>query len=410
MAGDPENPARPGIRPPLKGNPGARPATRETSVPQQAAPRPQSSGATRETPVAFPADEPVVPLRQSSMKITRASDLPPPPAPLPSVPLPPKVESSRPQPRRVTESLDPVMPAPEPSNAAPPPSSTTSQEWKPSWEKEAEAAAAAVKPKKPLPVKLIAQIAGGVVACAAVAGVVVFVSNLAPPPPPPELSWSDADKGVMARLWRERAAAKGDVVADAKVAAAVDAVAATVLRDGVKSVVVVRDAAADAFALPDGGVVVTVGMLRALHNEAELAAVLAHARAHVQNGDVDRVLLEREDLRAGADAAVKGGAAAGALALVDAANAAVYGIDDEVHADAEAVHALKRVNWESGALQTAVDSAPAWTAHHPVDDVRRAAALAEQSWHVPGSNVVVKEAGRTNAPEYSQLVILLQRL
>ncbi len=357
----------------------------------------------------------MVPLRQSSLKIARAADVAPPPPPATSVPLPPKVsEASRPVARRVTESLDPEVPAPAaswPALMSPSTSPAPPTEWTPSWEKAAQAqqqqaqVQAQATPKKPLPWTEI-KAAAGSIAGLVVVGVFVVVAIVTGGDEPAAIvpPWTLAEKQLVSDAWRQEAKSKGDVVVSA--GAVVDAVARTVCRDAdFPGVTVLKHGKVDAWALPDGGVVVTAGLLLALHNEAELAAVTAHVYAHAQNGDVDRLLLDHPEWKSAGTAAVA--AVAGAR----------WSIEDEVVADAVAIKELKVANWQTGALQKAVDvlgAAPAAASSvgvvgHPVDDVRRAAVVVEQQKFLSGSNAVQRGTPKENAEPYALLQMTLPR-
>lgn len=150
---------------------------------------------------------------------------------------------------------------------------------------------------------------------------------------------------VVARTLSDRARATLAPRVRAELGAAVAEVARSV---GGEAVVVIKDQAGDAWALPDGGVVVTDGLLRRLASDAQLAAVIAHLIAHRQLGHVGSLAAELD------------GPAVVAIA------AAPLGVDEPA-ADRRAVELLTRGGWRPRALVEAEDALAAspWASRHP---------------------------------------------
>jgi hypothetical protein len=149
---------------------------------------------------------------------------------------------------------------------------------------------------------------------------------------------------VVARALSDRARATLAPRVRAELAAAVTQVARSV---GGEAGVVIKDRAGDAWLLPDGGVVVTDGLLRRLASDAQLAAVIAHLVAHRQLGHVGSLAAELD------------GPAVLAVA------AAPLGVDEPA-ADRRAVELLTRGGWRPYALVDAEDALAAspWASRH----------------------------------------------
>ncbi|MDP2345260.1 MAG: M48 family metalloprotease [Deltaproteobacteria bacterium] len=227
--------------------------------------------------------------------------------------------------------------------------------------------------------------------------------------------YSKVEKAGMSGLWRDAVLTRGAQLNDVVVVPAVAAVANTVGRTepdpaGAR-VQIVRDANARAFALPDGTVVVTVDMLKLLHSEAELAAIVAHAHAHFTLGHLDRALNAQPELKVGVRMALTGATSPGdAIIAAAMGDTASYSALDEAAADAVAVRALKVAAWDGRAMRTALESIAAsedrvWLSRHPLDDARRSALTIEEQRRLPGSNLVQGDSGRINGPEYTTRVL-----
>jgi len=123
-------------------------------------------------------------------------------------------------------------------------------------------------------------------------------------------------------------------------------VARSIVGDGAR-VVVLRDKNGDAWLLPDGGVVVTDGLLRRLSSDAQLAAVIAHLTAHHELGHVGDLALDLDG------------------PAVLAASAASAGVDED-EADARATALLVKAGWRTRALVEVEDALGAgpWSARH----------------------------------------------
>jgi hypothetical protein len=192
------------------------------------------------------------------------------------------------------------------------------------------------------------------------------------------------------------------------VAAAVDAIGQSVatplksaLGDRKARFVVVDDLqSVRTLSLPDGTVVVSTGLLLQLRNEAQVAAVLAHALAHIANGDVDDTVfrLRADDEIASAASLREGVPAPRALvsALSDVAQSS-FEILEELDADRVMLEALGRAGWSNDGLNTFIADLiskgsrrrPAWLLQHPENGDRSEA------------RVRARAEGRVNIPEFS---------
>jgi len=153
-------------------------------------------------------------------------------------------------------------------------------------------------------------------------------------------------------------------------------------------VVVLNDeATAQIFALPDGTVVVTVGLLRRLGGEAQLAALIAHALAHVVGGDVATAIALRGDLRQEAAPALatplvaESATAPGVKAAVELVSAAATQPAlpaNEMAADELALAVIADAGYAPSAFNDAVRNLgmsgtqrrAAWLRQHPDDAAR----------------------------------------
>jgi predicted Zn-dependent protease len=103
---------------------------------------------------------------------------------------------------------------------------------------------------------------------------------------------------------------------------------------------VLRDPTANAFAMPNGSVYVTTGLLSVLENEAQLASVLGHETTHVfnrhsylQNRSVRKKTVAVNILAAASS--VGGGGALGGVLAGSILNASMYGYSRELEREAD---------------------------------------------------------------------------
>lgn len=157
----------------------------------------------------------------------------------------------------------------------------------------------------------------------------------------------------------------------------------------------------NAYAFPGGTIGITRGLLLALEDEAELAALLAHQLAHLALGHVQQALPRgetRKRLLATTVAASQESAWVPALGLStplgDSPLLAHFTVEQEVAADALAVRLIARAGYAPQALPGLLDRLAQQTgsqsallvglmARHPLDDGRRLAArqAAQQAAH-----------------------------
>lgn len=138
----------------------------------------------------------------------------------------------------------------------------------------------------------------------------------------------------------------------------------------------------NAWAAPGGYVFVTRGTLARLHDEAELAGVLAHEIAHVSRRHIVRELgieAPETDLTAAVARFLGGGGEPAAAALRQSVDAALhilfergYRVDDEFEADRVAASLLAQTGYPDGALARFLDRArsltdadESWKRSHP---------------------------------------------
>lgn len=181
-----------------------------------------------------------------------------------------------------------------------------------------------------------------------------------------------------------------------------------------------RDPMVNAFALPNGSIYVTSGMLSLLENEAELAGVLGHETAHVferhpylENRSVRRKALTMNVLGAAGSwapigpgvgaafgAAIWAGAELSSVVLV----ASVYGYSREMEqqADSDGLDAMVAAGYDPHAMARAfelldqdskLEYEPIDTFYHdhPKLTARRAQALEFAATHMPADPRVVDE-------------------
>jgi hypothetical protein len=149
-----------------------------------------------------------------------------------------------------------------------------------------------------------------------------------------------------ARTLADRARASLAHKARSDVEDPVRGIARSIVGEGAR-VLVLRDKAGDAWLLPDGGVVVTDGLLRRLSSDAQLAAVIAHLTAHHELGHIGALSVDLDG------------------PAVLAASAASAGVDEE-ETDVRAAAVLVKAGWRARALVEAEDALGAgpWAARH----------------------------------------------
>lgn len=164
---------------------------------------------------------------------------------------------------------------------------------------------------------------------AAVASVVVVVGLWLLPARSP---YSSTEARALSEQYTQHYRAR---VASAAVEGAVVSIARTVSPGGEARVLVLRDSVPQLFPLPDHTLVVTTGLLARLETDAQLAAVVAHVRAHEALGHIDGID-ERE-----------GPGVPDALRI---AATATHSSSDERRADDHAVDVLGDAGWKLSAL------------------------------------------------------------
>ncbi len=218
---------------------------------------------------------------------------------------------------------------------------------------------------------------------------------------PPELG--GAEKRAMAAAWlSDGAAAVGGRRAADGVTAAVEGVARSLLPalGGVvdpatfRIAIVATDDGGTLFALPDGTLVVDQALLRRMRSEGELAALMAHAFAHLVRGDVAQQLAPAlKDVRASLTA----GAGATAAAALSRALGQRFNEETELLADEHAARILRTAGWASRhygrGLERALEvPAVPWAVQHAVH-ANRAAPFARAP------------DGRAGAEDYDRAVL-----
>ncbi len=229
---------------------------------------------------------------------------------------------------------------------------------------------------------------------------------------PAHAPWGTKQRIAVSALWRDTARRTPDALAPAAIGAAIAAIGEPLLRllpmeAGGMQVLVRHDATADAWSLPDGTVVITDAMLSLLRSEAQLAALVAHVRAHASLGHVEATARAEDALWQKAADGLARHESADALAFAAVDARAIRSLDEERAADAAAVQALQLTGWNAHALaellQLPVDAG--WIARHPVD-ARRLEALAAFEQQRPAR--APEGPGRTNAEAWA--VRVLRRL
>jgi hypothetical protein len=201
----------------------------------------------------------------------------------------------------------------------------------------------------------------------ALAATVLVAVGLAGLRPPAGSRTFDADDRVaLAAAWRRAGPADwGGLQDDAGVVATTARVGAAVGvgfgGPAVEVIVVAEPASVHGFALPDGAVVLTTGLLRRLTSEAELAAIVAHLHAHHRLGHVAAGLDQPATLAAraaailaGLDGAATNATGTDAAVLVAVASSAATQANAhalEPDADAAAAVALGAAGYDVSALR-----------------------------------------------------------
>ncbi len=137
---------------------------------------------------------------------------------------------------------------------------------------------------------------------------------------------------------------------------------------------IVKSAAITAYSTPGGYIFITTGALKAMQDEAELAAVLAHEIAHVTEKHIVKAfnIRGREDSAlAGITRLVGGAQDSGRVAFSQAVNKAVkllfetgYRHQDEIEADQMALLLLASSGYDTGALRRFLLRARALSRRH----------------------------------------------
>lgn len=303
--------------------------------------------------------------KSRSLNVIRPGDavVPAPTTELPSEWLPPKADPARPPSRRfVAEEHTPSSP-PTPVEPSPTPGLVERLQKRP------------------------AIVVGAV---AALGLIVTLVVGGGGPAPARSRVFTDAEQQALADLWKAQGAhtwggvsKNGAVVAEvSRVARAVTAGFgdATDATDATDAVVVDSAASVHGFALPDGTVVVTTGLLWRLESEAELAAAIAHLAAHHRLGHVAQLLDEPPALAGRARTALATPGTARTpddtdllVAVATAAATAKNTGPQEREADALAEEALAAAGYDVSALGRVVLRAAAPAAlglQHPAPPLR----------------------------------------
>ena len=170
----------------------------------------------------------------------------------------------------------------------------------------------------------------------------------------------------------------------------------------------------NAFALPGGQVSVTVGMLRQLKNEAELAAVLGHEVGHVIGRHGAEQLSKQQFAQALVGAvgvATYDGTAGGQQqAAIAAAVAQIvsmrFGREDELQSDSLGIHLMKQAGYDPSGMVSLMNvlqkagggrSQPEFFSTHPSPENRIA--------RLQGMASQVGSGGETAADRYQQNVL-----
>jgi Zn-dependent protease with chaperone function len=375
---DPVAPLRPATSPRVSLDPPVEPVRPATS------PR---------VPVVGSLDPPVEPVRPAtSPRVPVVGSLDPPVEPLrpatsPRVPvvgsLDPPVEPMRPatSPRMpVMGPLDPALPpmggSSKSTTSGRVPVASLDPPMEPARKRNSTEVPAATKTESP---STSTKTKPPWTAIGAAAAVVVVVALFARGGSSGSALFNTSELRQLADIWLAHSAAPwGGTRADDDVTRAVSQLGTKIataleLNDTPRFVVLNDEVAAHVFTLPDNTVAVTVGALRRLGNEAQLAAVLAHALAHAKRGDVVR----RLDAGAGADAmgaALERNEASNAVIEFSALAVTTPNVTAaEIAADKAALRALEEAGYSPAALADAIRNfgvrgggrRAAWLHQHP---------------------------------------------
>jgi hypothetical protein len=353
-----------------------------------------------------PLDPPMAPASNSSgrPRPAEALDPPMPPARRPTESLDPPMPPAR----RPTESLDPPMP-PARRTTAPPTRATSGDVDRSGLASRAGGDASGAKPRPATPLRHLLRDHGSLVGVVAVVCGLVVASIVGGDGLDPG-RYSADEQVALSAMWRSTRATKDKHLHDEGVAGAVNSVFGTVSRalalpgQPPARVLVLSDAGVRAFALPDGTVVVSVGMLRRLGSEAQLAAVLAHALAHHALGDVSRALPEFDH---GLSLALSASPPTDALAASAIGDTMVNNDVAEAAADALAIRACKIAAWDALAMRQAIEALKGtpWLGLHGGGPQRTDALSIEERRRLPGSNLLQNDTGKSNTPEYQTRVL-----
>jgi len=348
-------------------------------------PRPHVNG-----PLAEDAPQPVRGAGSRRFNVIKPSEVAPrAPMELPPAWLPPKSASpppqGRPQGRRLADSD-----APAPVDDAPAGSET----------QPAPSLLERLETLTGLPRRVLGGAAAGVFAV-----VGLFVVAVGRPGVTGSHVFDDDAQRALAAAWRRDGPADwGGPLDDAAVVASVKRVGAALapgIGGPVDVVVVAEGDTVHGFALPDGTVVLTTGLLWRLGSDAELAAVIAHLRAHQRLGHVAAALEEPPNLAERAATALarpKPGPDDTAVIVAVAAAAATHveAHGHELDADADAADVLRAGGFDAGALRTALQRLSPPTAFgrsHPSSPARVTALAA------------LPAGGRIDAERYATEVV-----
>lgn len=205
---------------------------------------------------------------------------------------------------------------------------------------------------------------------------------------------------------------KGLVLHDPGVQAYIDSVGTRLLGNRpvpemvIYRYMVLRDPTVNAFAMPNGSVYITTGLLALLENEAQLAGVIGHEAAHVyerhvylENRSIRKKYVASEIIAAAANC-VPGGYGLAALAVADVSTLilveTIYGYsrEKESQADRDGIVAMTAAGYDPHAMAVAFelldqDSTLEYEPHptfyhdHPKLVERRSDALAFADAHTP---------------------------
>jgi predicted Zn-dependent protease len=183
---------------------------------------------------------------------------------------------------------------------------------------------------------------------------------------------------------------------------------------------VIREPTPNAFALPNGSIYVSSGLLSRLQNQAQLAGVLAHESTHVTNRhtytgyhDMRKKVVAIEVIQIGATAAGFGGLNAGVVNAIGNLIPAIvvetifgYRRELEHESDMYAVRVMKAAGYDPNEMPKALDllrngpevdlsqESAFWSDHPKLDDrIRDTSDLAKQIGQPPNG-------GRTDALDY----------